>query len=180
MTRSLTRCVHMAMLASATLMFLGCEAGGDDGTGAGSQQSTVDSVELAVRNKCGNGVCGGNESCSSCPQDCGSCGGGSGGTGMAGSGGTGGGTGICSSTAAPPATYQHVVVFSFENRTWSNVGLGFSTMPYLHSIASQCSYFSDWTETNTSQSSLTQYIGATSGVNNTSTVNDCSPSTTCR
>jgi hypothetical protein len=75
-----------------------------------------------------------------------------------------------------------VVVFSFENRTWSNVGLGFSasTMPYLHSLASQCSYFSDWTETNTSQNSLTQYIGETSGVNNPNTVNDCNPSTSCR
>jgi hypothetical protein len=74
------------------------------------------------------------------------------------------------------------VVFSFENRTWSNVGLGFSatTMPYLHSLASQCTYFSDWTETNTSQNSLTQYIGETSGVDNPNTVNDCNPSTTCR
>ena len=36
---------------------------------------------------------------------------------------------ICGSTAAPPAHYQHVVVFSFENRTWSNVGLGFSPTP---------------------------------------------------
>ena len=74
------------------------------------------------------------------------------------------------------------MIFSFENRTWSNVGLGFSatTMPYLHSLASQCSFFSDWTETNTSQNSLTQYIGETSGVNNPNTVNDCNPSTTCR
>ena len=74
------------------------------------------------------------------------------------------------------------MIFSFENRTWSNVGLGFSatTMPYLHSLASQCSYFSDWTETNTAQNSLTQYIGETSGVNNTNTVNDCNPSTSCR
>jgi hypothetical protein len=82
--------------------------------------------------------------------------------------------------AAPPAHYDHVVVFSFENRTWSNVGLGFSTMPYLHSLASACAYFSDWTETNTQQNSLTQYIGETSGVNNPNTVNDCNPSTTCR
>jgi len=74
------------------------------------------------------------------------------------------------------------VIFSFENRTWSNVGLGFSatTMPYMHSLASQCSYFGDWTETNTSQNSLTQYIGETSGVNNPNTVNDCTPSTSCR
>jgi hypothetical protein len=53
-------------------------------------------------------------------------------------------------------------------------------MPYLHSLASQCSFFSDWTETNPSQNSLTQYIGETSGVSNTNTVNDCSPSTSCR
>ena len=74
------------------------------------------------------------------------------------------------------------MIFSFENRTWSNVGLGFSatTMPYLHSLASQCSYFSDWTETNTGQNSLTQYIGETSGVSNPNTVNDCNPSTSCR
>jgi hypothetical protein len=90
-------------------------------------------------------------------------------------------TNPCGSTATPPGRYQHVVIFSFENRTWSNVGLGFSasTMPYLHSLASQCTYFSDWTETNTSQSSLTQYIGETSGVDNPNTVNDCSPSSTC-
>jgi len=50
----------------------------------------------------------------------------------------------------------------------------------MHSLASGCSYFSDWTETNTSQNSLTQYIGETSGVNNSATVNDCNPSTTCR
>jgi hypothetical protein len=72
------------------------------------------------------------------------------------------------------------VIFSFENRTWSNVGLGFSSMPYLHSLATQCSYFADWTETNTSQNSLTQYIGETSGVSNTSTVNDCNPSPSCQ
>jgi hypothetical protein len=107
--------------------------------------------------------------------------GGAGGAGMGGAGGAGGATGICSSNASPPMHYDHVVVFSFENRTWSNVGLGFSstTMPYMHSLASQCSFFSDWTETNTSQNSLTQYIGETSGVNNPSTVNDCNPSPSC-
>ncbi|HXU05126.1 MAG TPA: alkaline phosphatase family protein, partial [Polyangia bacterium] len=102
--------------------------------------------------------------------------------GAGGRGGTGAGafTGACGSTAAPPARYQHVVVFSFENRTWSDVGPGFSSMPYLRALAAQCSYFSDWTETNVLQDSLTQYIGATSGVNNPNTVNDCDPSSTCR
>jgi hypothetical protein len=88
----------------------------------------------------------------------------------------------CASNGAPPATYQHVVIFSFENRTWGDVRLGFDpvTMPYLHSLASQCTYFSDWSETNLNQNSLTQYIGETSGVDNPKTVNDCSPSNTCR
>src|SRR5947208_13412332 len=92
-------------------------------------------------------------------------------------------TQTCASTATPPSRYQHVVVFSFENRTWSGVGgigFGATAMPYMHSLAASCSYFSDWTETNTSQNSLTQYIGETSGVNNPATVNDCNPSTTCR
>lgn len=149
---------------------------------------TVTTTAALARATCGNGRCDHRETCSSCPQDCGSCTGtggatGSGGaTGTGGAMGTGGATGVCGSTANPPARYDHVVVFSFENRTWSDVGLGFSaaTMPYLHGLASQCSYFSDWTETNTSQSSLTQYIGETSGVSNSNTVNDCSPSTTCR
>jgi hypothetical protein len=111
--------------------------------------------------------------------------------GMGGAGGRGGAGGsagaaavasVCGSTAAPPAHYQHVVVFAFENRTWSNVGLGFSasTMPYLHSLAAQCSFFSDWTETNPAQNSLTQYIGETSGIDNPSTVDDCAPSPSCR
>jgi hypothetical protein len=52
-------------------------------------------------------------------------------------------------------------------------------MSYVHALASNCSYFSDWTETNTTQNSLTQYIGETSGVDNPNTVNDCTPSTKC-
>jgi hypothetical protein len=53
-------------------------------------------------------------------------------------------------------------------------------MPFLHDAAQNCTVFSDWTETNTSQSSLNQYIGLASGVSNSSTVDDCSPSPTCR
>ena len=88
----------------------------------------------------------------------------------------------CGSSAAPPATYQHLVVIMEENRTWSDVGgVGFADpyMPFLHDAATQCTVFADWTETNTSQNSLNQYIGLTSGVSNGSTVNDCSPSPTC-
>jgi hypothetical protein len=89
----------------------------------------------------------------------------------------------CGSEAAAPATYGHIVVVMEENRTWSGVGgVGFAdpAMPYLHSLADQCTTFSDWNETNPSQNSLTQYIGLTSGVNNSHTVDDCAPSTTCR
>lgn len=89
----------------------------------------------------------------------------------------------CGATTAPPPQYQHVVVIMEENRTWSDVGgVGFGDqyMPYLHDLGTHCTVFSDWTETNTTQNSLNQYIGLTSGVSNASTVNDCSPSSTCR
>ena len=93
----------------------------------------------------------------------------------------------CGKVGAAPKTYDHVIVMVEENRTWTGgrtgaVGLGFSPdeMPYLHSLASACSYYADWVETNTEQNSLNQYIGMTSGVANDSTVNDCEPSDTCR
>lgn len=93
----------------------------------------------------------------------------------------GGGSDPCGRTTAPPAKYKHIVVVMNENRTWSTVGgVGFGSMPYLSSLARQCTTFSSWTETNTTQNSLNQYIGLTSGISNTATVNDCSPSATCR
>jgi phosphatidylinositol-3-phosphatase len=59
--------------------------------------------------------------------------------------------------------------------------MGFSNgqMPYLHNLATQCSYFTDWTETNTSQNSATQYAGQVTGAFQSGVVNDCSPSATC-
>ncbi len=189
MKRSFSPQIAASILAGAALWAVACSSETNDGSA--KEEEKVDKQASAAKSFCGNNRCDHGETCSTCPVDCGSCGsagssgaGGSGGTG--GTGGTGGSGGsggtVCGSTSAPPAHYQHVVIFSFENRTWSNVGLGFSatTMPYLHSLASQCSYFSDWTETNTSQNSLTQYIGETSGVNNTSTVNDCNPSPSCQ
>ena len=71
-------------------------------------------------------------------------------------------------------------MFSFENRTWSGVGgPGFSGMPYLHSLAAQCAWFHDWTEANTQQNSLTQYVGQVTGKDQPGTVNDCTPSRSC-
>jgi len=178
MNRSLAVRNLMSIVSGVGFLIVGCSG----------QTTDVTERISEAHSFCGNNRCDHGETCSSCPQDCGGCGGsagtgGSGGTsGTGGSGGNGGSTGVCGSTGAPPATYQHVVIFSFENRTWSNVGLGFSAtaMPYLHGLASQCSFFSDWTETNTKQNSLTQYIGETSGVDNPNTVNDCNPSASCQ
>jgi hypothetical protein len=167
-----------SVLAGACLTVIACSAD----MNAGSSTENPADEALAARNFCGNHQCDHGETCSTCSQDCGSCPDAGSDTGTTDAGSDASAGSVCGSTTSPPAHYQHVVVFSFENRTWSNVGLGFSasTMPYLHSLASQCSFFSDWTETNTSQNSLTQYIGETSGVNNTSTVNDCNPSPSCQ
>ncbi len=89
----------------------------------------------------------------------------------------------CRATSAPPAKYDHVLVIMEENRRWRDVGgVGFRdpAMPYLHGLAQKCTTFADWTETDTSQNSLTQYIGLTRGVSNPHTTNDCSPSKKCR
>ncbi|MDQ1519163.1 MAG: phosphatidylinositol-3-phosphatase [Actinomycetota bacterium] len=72
------------------------------------------------------------------------------------------------------------MVFSFENRTWKDVGLGFGAgMPYLHALGTRCAYFANWTETDPSQNSLTQYVGQVTGARQPGTQNDCSPSATC-
>jgi hypothetical protein len=93
----------------------------------------------------------------------------------------------CGRTATPPTTYEHVVMLLEENRTWTggrtpSVGMGFGggKMPFLAGLATKCAYFTDWAETDGTQNSLNQYIGLTSGVANSSTVNDCAPSATCR
>jgi len=86
----------------------------------------------------------------------------------------------CGDARPPPDRYASVVVFSFENRTWNQVGPGFGpAMPYLHSVGAACSWFPEWVETDTGQSSLTQYVGQITGSRQASTVNDCSPSATC-
>lgn len=93
----------------------------------------------------------------------------------------------CGRSAAPPTTYRHVVMLLEENRTWSGgrspgVGLGFSGghMPFLAGLAQRCTTYGDWAETDGAQNSLNQYVGLTSGVANSQTVNDCTPSATCQ
>jgi acid phosphatase len=85
----------------------------------------------------------------------------------------------CTGTGRAPSSYRAVVVFSFENRTWDQVGAQFSKMPYLHQLATQCATFTDWTETDTKQSSLTQYVGQVTGARQSGTVDDCTPSASC-
>jgi hypothetical protein len=88
---------------------------------------------------------------------------------------------VCGNAGAPPARYASVVVFSFENRTWDGVGGGGfgRSMPYLHALGEKCSWFRDWTEADTKQSSLTQYVAQVTGAPQPGTVDDCSPSARC-
>jgi hypothetical protein len=95
-------------------------------------------------------------------------------------------SGICASISSHPAI-KHIVVFSNENKTWSDVGgTQFQSMPYLNSLAKQCRTYANWTETDTSQNSASQYMGATTGVKQASgtdnnVLSDCSPNATgCR
>ena len=90
-------------------------------------------------------------------------------------------TRMCGNPGPAPERYDSIVVFSFENRTWDAVGgVGFGpAMPFLHSLGRLCGYFADWTETDTAQNSLTQYIGQVTGEFQPGTVNDCSPSPRC-
>ncbi len=90
------------------------------------------------------------------------------------------GTAPCGAAVTPPAHYDSVVVFSFENRTWDEVGPGFGpAMPYLHDLGTRCGWFPQWTETDREQNSLTQYVGQVTGAREATTVDDCKPSATC-
>jgi phosphatidylinositol-3-phosphatase len=86
---------------------------------------------------------------------------------------------LCGARRAPPQHYRSVIVYSFENRTWQGVGPQFADMPYLHGLATQCTSFAQWTETDTTQNSLTQYVGQVTGARQAGTVKDCAPSATC-
>jgi hypothetical protein len=87
--------------------------------------------------------------------------------------------GVCGHSGAP-AAHQKVVVFAFENRTWSGVGgTQFGSVPYFNSLAKQCPTFANFTEPNTGQNSATQYVGTVTGSNLNTVLDDCSPSPTC-
>ena len=86
----------------------------------------------------------------------------------------------CGATTAPPTRYNSVVVFSFENRSWDDVGAGFGpAMPYLHELGTTCSWFPDWTEIDRAEKSLAQYVGQVIGTSEPTAVADCKPSATC-
>lgn len=90
--------------------------------------------------------------------------------------------GTCSNGQAPPARYDHVVVFQFQNRRWDQVGgPGFTdpAMPYLHSLAASCNYFKDYTEVDKLQGSMVQNIGQMTGAKQPNAAVNCYPSATC-
>jgi hypothetical protein len=97
-------------------------------------------------------------------------------------------TGQVCGNASTGNSIDTVIVVAEENRTWAGgatpgIGLGFSptNMPYLNSVANQCAYFTNMTETNTSQNSATQYVGAWTGFSDATThvASDCSPAAGC-
>jgi hypothetical protein len=95
-------------------------------------------------------------------------------------------SGVCASSTSHPAI-KHIVVFSNENKTWSDVGgTQFQSMPYLNSLAKKCRTYANWTETDTTQNSASQYMGATTGIKQASgtsnnVLSDCTPNaTSCR
>jgi phosphatidylinositol-3-phosphatase len=57
--------------------------------------------------------------------------------------------------------------------------VGFTGMPYLHEVATGCSYFSTWKESDTGQNSATQYVSQAQGDTVHTVLNDCAPSATC-
>lgn len=65
-----------------------------------------------------------------------------------------------SATAAPPATYDHVIWILYENKSRKQV-IGSPDAPYLTSMAKQCAEATNWNHL--SQTSLTNYIAMTSG-----------------
>lgn len=71
-------------------------------------------------------------------------------------------TGPCgaAATAATPSTFDHVVWIIYENKTRKQI-IGSPDAPYLTSIAKQCAEATNWNHL--SQTSLTNYIGMTSG-----------------
>ena len=112
MKRSFSPQIAASIFASAAFVAVACSSQSND-----DSESNVAEQPQAAHNFCGNNRCDHGETCSTCSQDCGSC---------ADASTPDAGGSVCGSTAAPPGHYQHVVIFSFENRTWfsaSKVGI---------------------------------------------------------
>lgn len=89
---------------------------------------------------------------------------------------------VCGNPGSPKAR-QKVVVFAFENRTWSDVGgTQFQSVPYFHGLATtgKCPTFANYTEPDTGQNSATQYVGQWAGSTANTVRNDCQPSASCQ
>src|SRR5678816_1491249 len=57
----------ICLVLGAFVLETGCSDPADDET------SSQYESDVRTRKRCGNGVCGAGETCSSCPQDCGTC-----------------------------------------------------------------------------------------------------------
>jgi hypothetical protein len=87
---------------------------------------------------------------------------------------------VACGASGTPAVHQKVVVFAFENRTWSGVGgTRFQSVPYFNALAKYCPTFANFTEPSTSQNSATQYVGTWAGSTANTVRDDCSPSLSC-
>ncbi len=76
---------------------------------------------------------------------------------------------------------QKVVVFSFENRQWADVGgTRFQDVPYFHELSRECSTFADYSEPDLTQNSATQYVGTWAGSTANTVRNDCQPGPSCQ
>ncbi|MFP3463819.1 alkaline phosphatase family protein [Arthrobacter globiformis] len=68
----------------------------------------------------------------------------------------------CGTTATPPSTYDHVIWFIFENKTYSQV-IGSPNAPYMTQLARQCGSVTTWSDAGLGLPSLPSYLALTSG-----------------
>jgi phospholipase C len=86
--------------------------------------------------------------------------------------GAAGVTTLCGQTAAPPATWSHVIWIWMENHSFNQV-IGSSSAPFENQLATACGLATNYH--NVTHPSLPNYIAATSG-NTQGLTSDCLPS----
>jgi len=86
---------------------------------------------------------------------------------------------LCGSSAAPPATYSHVLWIWMENHSFGDI-IGSSDAPYINQLASSCGSATNFH--NITHVSLPNYIGAVTGLGLNDLqpfIFDCSPGGPC-